>query len=451
MPETVRNQVIRQVTRVRRRLLAVELLRQAALWSGVALLVATAWLLVEPFVGANVPHWTGWAVFGAAMALGLLTGIAVALHRCPDITRSALSLDEAFGLRERVVTTLSLSAEDAATPAGQALTNDALNQVKNLRVRDRFPMHLSRQAWLVPSAAAGLALVALFYDPPVKTARAAATNSELSDTAKRELETKLEAAQRPKRDAVVDPNRVKSDDLKKLESRLDEIARQPRNNTQQLRDRVKDMSPLEDEIKKLERDRSEKARLMQQQLAMKDMLTQNEALKDGPANAFQKALADGDFDKAREEAEKLAKKLNNNELTRDELQQLGKQLNDLQKKLGDLAQQKNKEEQLRKLAAEGKLDQEALERELQQLRHENEKLQDLKKLADKLNQCQQCLKSGDAEGLKTAMAQAAQQLGDTARDSKEVDDLRDALQKLQETQQAMAQTLEDVDPCPGGT
>lgn len=49
------------------------------------------------------------------------------------------------------------------------------------------------------------------------------------------------------------------------------------------------------------------------------------------------------------------------------------------------------------------------------------------------------------------MAQAAQQLGDTARDSKEVDDLRDALQKLQETQQAMAQTLEDVDPCPGGT
>jgi septal ring factor EnvC (AmiA/AmiB activator) len=448
MADVLRADVIRQVDRVRRRLFGVELLRQLSGWTVTALAVTTGWLLVEPYVASGWPTWT---VLAAALAVGWACALAGAVRRRPSTTRSALSLDEAFGLRERVVTSMSLTPADAATPAGQALLQDARERVQNLCVRERFPLHLGRHAWLVPSAAAALALVALFYQPVVSTAHGKAGGVALSDAKKSELEKKLEAAQRPKRDPAVDPNRVKSDELKRLEARLDEISRQPRNTAQQLRDRVKDLSPLEDEIKKLERDRGEKARLLQQQLAMKDGLSPNEAPKDGPASAFQKALADGDIDKARDEAEKLAKKLANNEMTAEEQQQLGKQLNDLQKKLGDLAGQKNKEEQLRKLAAEGKLDPDALERELQQLRQENEKLQDLQKLADKLNQCQQCLKSGDAEGLKTAMAQAAKQLADAAREGQEADDLRDALQKLQETQQAMAQTLEEVDPCPGGT
>jgi len=451
MTDSLRSEVVRQVHRVRRRLIGVDLFRQFSAWSAAALVVFTVWLLVAPFLAARWPARTNWLVLGTALTVGWTCAFASAVRRRPDVTRAALSLDEAYGLRERVVTTMSLSPSDAATPAGRALVQDAVSRVKDLRLSERFPIQLGRHAWLVPSAIAASTLVALFYHPVVGTAHGQAEAGALSELKKSELEKKLEAVQRPKRDVLVDPNRVKSEELKRLEARLDEISRQPRNTAQQLRDRVKELSPLEDEIKKLERDRGDKARLMQQQLALKDGLTPNDAPKNGPASAFQKALGEGDVEKARDEAEKLAKKLANNEMTPEEQQQLGKQLNDLQKKLSDLAQQKSKEDQLRKLAAEGKLDPEALERELQQLRQDNEKLQDLKKLADKLNQCQQCLQSGDAEGLKRAMAQAAQQLGDAARENQEVDDLRDALRKLQESQQVMAQTLEDVDPCPGGT
>ena len=109
-----------------------------------------------------------------------------------------------------------------------------------------------------------------------------------------------------------------------------------------------------------------------------------------------KAMAEGDLDAAREQMDKLAKKIAKNEMTEQEKQQLAKQLNSIQKKMNDLATQKNKEEMLKKLGEDGKLDTESLEREMSQLRQENEKLKDLQKLANKLNQCQQCMKAGDA-------------------------------------------------------
>src|SRR5207247_3261446 len=102
----------------------------------------------------------------------------------------------------------------------------------------------------------------------------------------------------------------------------------------------------------------------------------NDAPKDGPANGVQQAHSEGDMDKAREELDKLVKKMKNNELTEKDKEQLAKQMNSLQKKLQDLSQQKNKEEMLKKLAEEGKLDPEALERELAQLKQDNEKLKD---------------------------------------------------------------------------
>jgi DNA repair exonuclease SbcCD ATPase subunit len=262
----------------------------------------------------------------------------------------------------------------------------------------------------------------------------------------------MEAITRPKRDPIVDAERAKSEDLKRLEAKLEEIARQPRENTKQLRDRVKDMTPLEDEIKKLERERGEKSKLLQQQLQMKDQITPNDgAQQEGPAKEFMKALAEGDMESAREQMDKLAKKIAKNELTEQDKQQLAKQLNNLQKKMNDLANQKSKEEMLKKLGEDGKLDSEALERELSQMRQENEKLKDLQKLANKLNQCQQCVKAGDTAGAQKAMGQAADQIGDMARDDKELNDLRDALQNLKDARDAMTKALDEVEPCPGGT
>jgi hypothetical protein len=447
-----RSEIQKQVSRVRRRLLVREFISQGIAWSVAAIAVTTVWLLAEPYVCREAPDWLHWTVLGGSLGIGAIAAFTMALLRRPSATQSALWLDDAFGLRERVTTSLSLSAEDAATSAGQAVLSDALNRVKGIRVRDRFPIQIGRSGWLVPSAATALALVALFYSPEMPTAQGTTEGKALASADKLALEKKLDAIIKPKRDPLADPNRVKSEDLKKLEAKLDEIARQPHDTTKQLRERVKEMTPLEDEVKKLERERGEKSRLLQQQLQMKDQLAPNDgSQQEGPAKDFMKALAEGDLDSAREQMDKLAKKMAKNELTEQEKQQLTKQLNNLQKKMNDLAVQKNKEEMLKKLGENGKLDAEALEREMAQLRQENEKLKDLQKLANKINQCQQCMKAGDSAGAQKAMGQAADQISEMARDDKEMNDLRDALQSMKDAREAMAKAVDEIEPCPGGS
>src|SRR5207244_6802713 len=92
-----------------------------------------------------------------------------------------------------------------------------------------------------------------------------------------------------------------------------------------------------------------------------------------PAKHLQKALSEGKFDKAREELERISKRIKNNQMSAKEKEQLQKQLEKLQQKLERLAQQKDKEEQLRKK----NLDPETLKRELAEMKKQNEKLKDL--------------------------------------------------------------------------
>ncbi|MBX7105323.1 MAG: hypothetical protein K1X57_14665, partial [Gemmataceae bacterium] len=420
MSNNIQRDIERQVGRVRRRMIAQELVRGLAVGVTGGLLATTGWLLASPFVSKDLPTFTNRAVLGGALALGGVYAVARALLRRPTTAKSALWLDSEFQLGERVTTSLALSPTDAATPAGVAVLNDTHDRVKSLRVRDRFPVRMDRTAWLVPSSAAALALVALFYDPALPVAQGTTESKPLALADKTEIDKKLEALTKPKRDPVVEQNRPKSEELKQLEAKLEEIARQPRENTQQLRERVKDMTPLEDEIKKLERQRSEKAKMLQQQLQMKDQLLPSNSANDGPAKDFMKALSEGDMDKGREELEKLTKRIAKNELSEKEKEQLGQQMKQLEKKMSALAQQKQKEELLKKLGQDGKLDPEALERELAQLKKENENLKDLKKLAEKMGECQQCVKSGDLKGAEKAMGQAADQLKEMARDNQEL-------------------------------
>jgi len=114
-----------------------------------------------------------------------------------------------------------------------------------------------------------------------------------------------------------------------------------------------------------------------------------------------------------------------------------------------MANQTQKEDMLKKLAQDGKLDQEALERELKQLKQDNEKLKDLQKLADKMNQCQNCMKSGDMAGAQKALGEAAEQLAQTSREQGELDDIREQLESLRDAKDALASALEELER-PGG-
>ncbi|HEX4591333.1 MAG TPA: hypothetical protein VH120_15460, partial [Gemmataceae bacterium] len=439
---TTRQIIAKQVTRVRRRLVAQLLLRHLAAAWAVGLALTAGWMLAEPYAVANPPSWLSWAVLGGTVGTLTLLAILQTIRRAPSSTDAALALDDRFGLRERVVTVLSLTPDLDATPAGIALLADAEGRVKQLHVSERFPVGLPWSSALVPAGGVAVALLALFYHPSFPTAQGETAQNQVAPEKKKEIDKKLQELARKPRSAVKPEERQKSEDLKRLEARLDEIAKKPRDTQQQLRDRIKDLTPLEEEFKKLERDRTEKARMLQQQLQAKEKMEPNDVPKDGPAKEFSKALAEGDLEQAKDQLDKLTKKLENNELSEKEKEQLGKQLDDLAKKMDRLAQQKDKQEQLKKLAAQGKLDPEALQREMDKIKKDSEKLKGLQKLAQKLGQCQQCMKQGDGGQAAKALGEAGDQLSQMNLDEKELEDLKDQLDKLRSAKNTLSKACD---------
>jgi hypothetical protein len=439
-----------QVGRARRRLFLQTVLRScAAAWS-VALLVSVGWMLAEPyFISAPAP-WLRWVVTGGTMGAATAAAVWFTFRRTPSRTAAAISIDQLFGLRERVVTSFGLSADEANTSAGAALLADVHERVSKIKLAEKFPVRIPWISALVPAGAAALALVALFYHPVFPDAQGNAAEAlPIAPEAKKEISKKLEELVKKPKSPEKPSDRPKSEDLKRLEARLDEIAKQPRDTTKQLRDRIKDMTPLEEEMKKLERDRTEKAQAMKQAMQQKDQMNPNDVPKEGPAKDLQNALAEGDMEQAKKEIDKLAKKLEENKLSEKEKNDLAKQLDDLSKKMDRLAQQKDKEDQLKKLHQEGKLDAEALQRELDQLKKENEKLKDLQKLAQKLGQCQKCLKAGDAGQASKSLGDAAQQLSEMELDSQELEDIKDQLQRLQAAKNSMCKACDSESQCNG--
>ena len=220
------------------------------------------WLVARRTVPRHAPaEWLRWVVAGGLMLVATIAGVWLTVRRTPSKMAAALSIDQLFGLRERVVTSFALSPEEANTSAGQALLADVKDRVAKIKVSEKFPVRLPWVSALVPAGAAALALVALFYHPVFPDAQgAAAENLPIAPEAKKEINKKLDELVKKPKTPEKPTDRPKSEDLKRLEAKLDEIAKQPRDTTKQLRDRIKDMTPLEEEMKKLERDRTEKRR-----------------------------------------------------------------------------------------------------------------------------------------------------------------------------------------------
>jgi hypothetical protein len=426
--------MLRQISRVNRRLfLQIFVNRLFICWT-IALGLAAVWFLLQPFLVENAAPWLRWAVAGGLVAgATLVTGLLAALA-APSKVLAALQLDEAFGLRERVTTSMMLTEEQKATPAGQALLDDVQKRVKALDIAGKFPIQLSWVAALVPCSAMILALVALFYEPSTTVAKVD-PRDELKQAPlnRNEINDKFnQLKKRPRERRVNEP--PDSEKFKELEMKLEEIANRPRDTRDQLRQRMAEMQKAEDDIKERQQQLLDRQRSMKNQLQQLDQQAQKS--KDGPANDLEKALSKGDLGKAQEELDKLTEKMRNNELTDKEKDKLKDQLNDMQNKLQRLAQNKDKEEELQKLAREGKIDKETLDRELDRLKRDSEKMQDLADLAEQLGQCKDCLEKGNSEGAGEKLKGAADKLKEMKLNDKELDDLQDQLQRVQDAKRA---------------
>jgi hypothetical protein len=447
----------RQLCRVSRRLWVQDLL-DALIWCCAGALVLSAlWFLAQPILLEDPPNWLRWAVAGGITIAAVGTAIAVSVLRRPTDLAAALTLDEKFGLKERVTTSLGLSAGQLASPAGQALLADVDERIAALDVPSRFPVSVRWSVALLPIGGVILALVAFFYEPAKSIATTRGEddpNQPLPNAVELERKMKLlEKKPLAKRKKGEEPQ---SEKLKQIEEELDKLTIKPRDTRKDVQDLVKEAAALEDKIEKQQKENEDKAQALKDQLKQMDRLSKKPK-QDGPGKDLDKAVKDGDLDKAKDEADRLAKKLKDKELSEKEKEDLEKQLQDLEDDLQRLPRQeeeeKRLEEEIKKDKENGGSKAEELQRELDEIKKSNEKLKDsqddLKDAAKELGQCQQCMKEGKDEEAAEHLKKAGKKL-EKAEGKAETKEMAQKLERLREAKKTMCQGLDGKSKKPGG-
>jgi uncharacterized coiled-coil DUF342 family protein len=434
--------ITRAVRAARRRLFLQALLNRLAAGWAVALLAALGWLLAEPWLFDAPPPNLKWVVAGGCVLAATLAAIILAVRAMPSAFAAALELDARFGLKERVTTALGLRPHEIDTPAGSAVVADAAERVSPLAVRSKFPVGVPRRALAVPTLAGALALAAVFYhpntarteaaDPTVGPKPAAPVPAASPDPKKPAPDTKPKPADRSDRTD-------KSEKLKDLEAEIERtrdkhLADPDREKPEKQKEKVADLTALEDKLKKFNDEKIDKLARAEQQLRELNKLNKDPEFADGPAKEMNDALAKGDLKKAKDAVDELAKKARDKKLDKADEEKLAKQLERMKEQMERLDRNKEREEKLKDLIDKAKKEgrnAEALERELNDLKQEaKESGQALEELAQRLEKARSAAEKGDLEQLANELEAAAQELKNMDAELKDIEDAAEYLQRL---------------------
>ncbi len=417
MPELLEIDIDAKVRQVRRRQFARDLLNLVPGCLAVCLGAACLWLLAQPFLPVQVQvawYTLLWMAPAAAVPLTL----ALAIPRFGSKVDSALALDGAFNLKERVTTAVSLNGDTKDSPAGQALLEDLQSQIAGLDVASRFPIEPPRRLAWPAAAAIAFAAVVLFYDPSRwgSTAEAAAIQEKKKDAPPPIDTAAIKRNQQQRKELAKE---LQSERYEEIESELEKLIQnlgKPEKPVD-LKKTTQEVAKIGEEIRRRQEELST-SREIQQKLQLSQELKK---LGDGPASEVQKALANGNLEKAKQELEKLAQQMKEGKMSEEQKQALAKQLEEIAKKLNEVAEQKERKENVAKSDA----DPEAKAREMDKIERDAKKLEALKDLAMKLSECQQGLKG-------QSLADAAQALEDAMGTLDQVEnyDLESELLKL---------------------
>jgi hypothetical protein len=425
-----------QVARVQRRLFLLVLAQLLFRCLAVALALTAAWFLLQPHLPAAA--WLRQGVPSALLAVAVGASLVLAWRRCPSRLGAALLLDERFGLKERVTTSLSLPPQERTSDAGQALFADVTQRLTHLDVSSRFPVRVSWTELAAPACALLLALASFLYHPALDQAGGADQGSDQlafreQGTREDEQLKKVMDNLKPQVEKAAGEREGGMAELDGFDDEMGKISRRPRETEAERKARAAELSKLEAEMKKKKDHLATNAETVREQLMQEPNRLQKKP-KDGPARDLENALAKGDSKKAAEEVDRLSKALKDGQLSKEEQEKLQEQLQelkeDLQQDLQRLSRQKDEEKLLKDLADQGKIDPEALDHELDQL-HQQGGQQDPKKIEDKLNEL---ASKGQLD------PQAAREVLDQLRQSAETQkDLQDAAEQLEQARQAMKQ------------
>lgn len=423
----------KQVAIVRRRLAVQRFLGWLVWgWFG-ALLVAVVAIGVQKLFLTEVDGtiW-GAAWIGGAVVAGVLFAIVATVWSRSSDLEAAIELDRRFGLKERVSSSLALSEEEIQSPAGQALMNDAVHRVSRLEVGERFPVQLSRRAWLPLVPAIAAFVLCFLSDPTRQNPSQAQASSEVQaikqsakPLARQAEERKLEAEKKNLKDAA--------DMLRKIEEAAREMSKKDEG------DRREALAKLNDLAKQVEKRRE----ALSQGEKLKDHLSQMKELPKGPAEKLANAMKNGDFEKALKELENLKGQFAQGNMSAAQQKEFALQMQAMRSAMQKIAESHKKaRENLQKQLeqAQQNQDQEAAEKlqeQLDKLGLQIPVMEMLEQMAMELGQCSQCLQEGDTEGAQAMLNEMANRMARLQRESEEMQMMDAAAMEMMQMKAAM--------------
>ena len=429
----------RQILRVRRRLFLQTLVNCLLYCLTPTLLAMAFWFVLQPIILKEASAWR-WPLAGCILGCGILTAFLLARWRSPSSLTASLALDDQFALKERVTTLLTLTPEQRQSSAGQALAADVEQRLQAIDMTGKFTLRVPLSSAMIPVCAALLAVAAFFFEPFWSSGNQAKGDIPLATA--REIQQQLENLKKvPFKNRDEESPDAKDKDLKELEDAWNKLVKRPTpKNENQIRERVQEMKNLEESLKDRLDKLASKSQDLKKQLKNIDADPKKPGSKE--VNDLQDALAKGRMDKAMDAMDRLTKKLQDKKLSKEELQKLADQLQDLQKKLDRLAENKDLKDKLKKDLDEGKITKEQLEREWDRLAKEAEKLKDLQDLADLLGECKDCLgRGGNMKNLEGKLRLIKGKLKAIELSEKEIQDLMEEQDRLAEACDALLLAL----------
>jgi len=428
------DQIRKQVARARRRLW-VELFvnRLIRCWFVTLLMAAVAIAVPRLVAIENLPaQWTAWWM-GGAIGAGLLVALVWTWLRGRSELEAAMEIDRRFELKERIASSLSLPPEAAETPAGRALLNDALRSIGRLEIDQRFRIQVGRMAWLPLGPALLALLLVLFVDNKQAQSSSDPSATKLS---KQELKNTSESLRKP----LVDLKKeAAKKGLKEAEELLLEVDKKAQKLAESKLNKKQALVKLNDLAKQL----NERREKLGGDSEMKKQLAGMKDFNKGPADKMVDAMKNGEWDKAKQELEKLKNQLKDGKLDEAAQKELMKQMEQLKQKLEQAAAERKQaieeikkqvEEQKQKgnLAEAGKLQQ-----KLDQLQKEQKQSQKLGQMAQKLAEAQKAMQQGDKQAAAQAMQEMMQQMDAMQKEMAEGEMLDAAMDQLEMAKNAM--------------
>lgn len=424
MADSSRSFLMKQVERVRRGMRNRTVLSHLPFGWTAALLCWAIFLLGRPFLPAGLTSLPLWAEGAITFALGTTLAIFLGVRRAPTKQDAALAIDRECGLRERVISALTLPVQMEDSSVGQAVTEDARQRLTQADLHRPFGPRQRGRDYLWPLLAGALAVGAFFLGPrlglwlSVGTAQDERASVNAADV-QLQME-KLRKVSALQKNADLPPSK----ELEELALEWDKLINKPIDpaNQEQVRDRTREIQDFQDKLKQTAQKMEAKSKDVEAVLAkLRGEKTEG---KKGPADDLAKALAKGDFGKAADAVERLRKKMKEKDLAKEDQERLAEQLKEMEDRLRRLMDQKDKKDQLAQDHRDGKLNDAELQRELEELAELERNLEDLADLAEALQDLQDQL--GNPEGM--ALEKMERLLGEL----KKLEANRDDLEKLWE-------------------